>query len=1032
MAVLSRTRWQGQQRLDGYMLLASDSFNAFDFRTIVSAMAGANQAYVLRGLTAVSKVSTSITIDVADCLIFNPQDESGSFYYGVPDAPAEIINLPANQANLFIEAKFSIDSRAATSVGYWDPLAVTGSTADGTEFTATSDIENYIKLEISSNTVGFSENSIPIMRCTTTSNAIINIIDCRNILWRLGTGGTSPDPLHKYDFSNTRGEAVGIGDDVGNAIDSPFKSLDSTGATNDKAFQSLKDWMDAVMTRISEISGSSLWYNNSSSVLPVSSISMSQLFFDALGTSLQASDNTTIKWKLSSGVYTITGEGDPSGSAPYADGLLKWKGNYNNLEWHLGNTFNSSSDRRFSNIHFESPAMADGDNLYILLEREVSKGSGATVKWADNSSYSGGTYGTANLVISGIAGDFTGIAIGDYVRKESEGYANYYKVTGYYNGAEISTAGSVAAASAVALKVSSAISAASVEPLKFFRSRYASSDLVVGQSGTYLSADYLWIGRRTGSLFMLKDYGSLQPNEEITILDGTWSQGNRGQSDIIVEKADTIQYTTAANGFTNGNNSGVILRIRRYKRDNTVPTPGAADNSDAFMEYTIDAPLTLAAGSGLWVRLNDNADGALSAGSIIDATDDLENTDTASNRWEVRTLANTPTRIYDRKDVFLIARGMSVGGKNVALFFDGTMVGDSGQYLNTSLEVKGDLKVRGSLTVEGPTNYSSVNNLLTDDKLITLGVGNLLNAGGGSGFEIADDTRTTTQADVTTGDNFIVLTYGVAHGYALTDVVGVVSTEDIGSITAGQISGSYTVVAVATAAGEAEVLSPTTLKIVTSVTSSLTESLVVDTPKSFLAPWSVQLGASDGTYSGYTSWVFKVKGQATKPTITPVSGYGIVATSNSTTMLETRVPFVNNDNSGPLGVDTTLNYSPYFSWDNTTNTLSVQNIDINGNHVWSLAPTKTANYAMGTDEYVVIPCDTSAAVADITITLPTTPVVGEIHTVKDIAGFASYTNKGIIVTPASGLIDGFLASYKIEVDYEAVQFIWNGTTWLMI
>lgn len=985
---------------------------------------------MIRGLDVIAKSGLTISINLADCLVFNPSDQNGAFYAGLADDPVYQLTLPADQPLVYVEARFGNDTGSPVNAAFWDPLALTGDSAAGAEFTSTTDFESKITIQITANTVGFSDGAVPLLVATTAASSITTMEDRRELMFRLGRGGSSPNPLYKYPFASTRQEPVSSGSGVGNATDSPWRSTDSTGSLNDKAFKSFKDWADAVMTKISEIAGSPIWYLSSSSVAPVSNISLNQVFFDTLGHSIQPSSNAAFKWKTVSGSLRLTSEGTLAGSAPYAEGLIRWKSNYTNLEWHLGGTFVSSLDHNYTDLRFTSPAPADGGNVYLKLEREVPKGSGASVDWLNNTSYTGFA---ASKAVSGNVGDFTGIALGDYIRKESEGYSRYYKVVKFSDGTPLGTytiisdPNKVADSSIIALELENISDpslgiqgGASSEPLRYFRARYSDADVFADTTPgvyQYQNADYYWLGRRQGSLFFLRDYGTMQEGEEVTTIDATWAKGRQGGgNDLILKHANQAEYDSL-NGYRLKTGSGTLLTLRRYKRNNTFDTPSSGDNSGALLEYTLASPVgTMADGETLWVRLSDTTGGALSNGAVTNSTDDLDNTDVNTNRWQVRPATTTPPRTFDDKDVYLIARKFTLSGTPYLIFFDGSMLTEDGQWIDNNFVIQSDLFLRnktlnsvlfigtdgkveednaqlfydpllnsgtfaavnfrmyydsannrdhfeqavqrdawmlsgtnakqvrlgglntdvyvpGNLFVDGTTTSVNTSNLTVEDKLITLGAGLLVDTAQGAGIEIADRTLQATQIDSTNGSPQVLLTYGAAHGYALGQHIGFDTNVAVGGIQAGQITREYVIVATATLPGEAQVISPTTLRIIASASATSTATVVYSNPttygQSFDKPWSIRLSDAASNYTGRTSYSFRVKGVATAPSLTPVASYGIVPTAHSANMLATRIPFVNDDNAGPGGVDSTLNFSSSLTWNNTTSTLVSYNVQVN-------------------------------------------------------------------------------------------------------
>lgn len=722
MSNLSRVAWIAQMRLDLHHLLMAESFNSFDLRGLVGMMTGVNRSYVIRGLDVTGKTGLTISLNVADSLVLNHADQNGSFYLGLSDDPNVSITLPANQANVFVEATFVNQSEAPINTGFWDPLALTGESVSGTEFTASANSQNVLVLQISVNTIGFSAGAIPLVRAATNASSITSLRDWRTDMFRVGT---PEDPLHKFQWSTARGEPVSDGTGVGNASDSTWRSLDGTGVLNDKGIGNFKDWADAVMTRIAEVAGIALWYQNGASVLPVINMSLSQLYVDTIGHNIQPNLTNTFKWTRSGGNLVLAGEGNvPLVSGVYPTGLTQWQFNYSGLSWHLGNTFVSGASRSYSDPHWVSPAPVDNGNVYLHLERDVPKGSGSPVKWADNSSYP--TF-NATKTVSGAGGDFTGIALGDYIRKTSEGALQYYLVqrmtdgTTIFDNATPSETNQVADSTIVAVELSLAIvSGTSTEPLRFFRSHYASSDIIADTiSATYQFSDanYYWLGRRVTGSFYLRGYGTLQEGDEIPTLVQYPLQ--QGEGDLTIERAFGAIYDVSAGFSLEGGATTTLLTLRRRKRNNTVQTPGGGDNSAASLTYTMAAPVGLMSdGDGLWVRLSDTTGGALTPGLVTNATDDLNNTDTTTNTWDIVSAINNPLRTFDNKDVYLIARRTTIGGQPCLIFADGSVIDQIGQYINNNVDIQGTLRFSGAQRVNVGTVHTSNYTVLATDYLV--------------------------------------------------------------------------------------------------------------------------------------------------------------------------------------------------------------------------------------------------------------------------------------------------------------------------
>lgn len=731
MSSLSRTNWVAQQRVDLHHLLASESYTAFDFRALITAFTG-DKPFVLRGFEVIGKTGLAITITVSDTLTFNPLDSNGSFYKGLSTDTDLIIDMPADQQNLFVEARFINTSKAPINTAYWDPLALTGEDVAGTEYSASANSQVLMVCVITVNTIGFSEDSTPILRATTDGSNVISMVDCRPLFFRLGSGGTTPDASHKFPWGNSRMDPVASGSGVGDATNSPFRAKDPSGIVNDKGLRTFKDWADAVMTRISEVAGSSLWYATDSSPNNplygyITGLDLPRIFLDSeAGHSIQPSENVSLKWERQDPTQPISGSNKLVLKSFGQNGVdnistVKWQTNYGPVTWEVGGVFLNNvpgGSRTYSDCKFVTPAMADGGNLYLLLERDIVPplASGNAVKWASNSSYTGFN---ALKTVSGVAGDFIGIAVGDWVKKASEGFSQYYKVVRLTNGTLAgirSNIGDVADATTVAVELNASIATGlATEAMTYFRSRYSQADFVVDAVAgiyNYKDSNYYWIGRRIGSTFILRGYGNMQEGEETLVKEdasmaGGHTGGGSGGSDVTLQHAYGAVYNNVS-GYSLRAGGPTLITIRRRKRDNTIAFPGPTDNSGASLVYTIATPVGLMNdGDGLWVRLSDVVGGALTNGSVTNASDDAQNIDTTSNLWEVRTPANNPVRDFDNKDVMLIARRITLAnGDHGLLFVDGTVLNPYGTVIDGYFEVMNDSRMRADVYLATKTPKS--------------------------------------------------------------------------------------------------------------------------------------------------------------------------------------------------------------------------------------------------------------------------------------------------------------------------------------
>lgn len=1012
MSVLSRNNLIAQQRLDLSHLLAAESFTAYDFRALITAFTGSDLPYILRGFEITGKSAFDFTVAVAGSLVFNPQDNSGSFYLGLTDTEELSVRLSRN-LTYYVEAVFSNETLNPVNQAIWNPLALNSDDVAGNEFGASTNSQNILVLSIPPpNTTGFTSGAIPLYKMTTDEAGITAVVDCRPLLFRLGTGGAIPTPSHKFNWSENRQEPVTSGADVGQTAQSPFLSRDGSGVLNDKGIRTMKEWMDAVMTRISEISGSSLWYGADWVSAGVDSLSLATVYLDSeQGHSINPSSTGTLEWTEG---MTLVAEG----TTP-----VEWQANFTGLKWRLGGTYTDSAHRSYLNPRFTSPVPVDGGNIYLVLQREVPVASENSVNWAP-STVPTAFSGSAQRVVSGVAGDFTGIAIGDHVRRESESYSLYYRVEAFVSGdsgTAVTDSQRIADGTVTALRLSrDIVGSPSTEQMRYFRSNYSNADIVVDSDAAAVArgefafhdADCYWLGRRVGNRLVLRGYGMLEPGEEIPVLGlGAETAGSGGSSDILVEHAFNAHFASGTYKLNTG--SGNLLTLRRRKRNNETATPGSGSNADALLNFTLATPVatTFNLGDTLWVKLSDTAGGALTSGSVVSSSEDLVNSDATTNVYQVLSAAQTPLRNYNNKDVFMVARCVTAG---TLLFFDGSVLNSWGVYFNAKVEIQGDISADADVYLQTKTNKSVlwidsqkriaednanfffdqeasllgvfnhrfgldtidvatpadqswlanlgahtltlgsaastlhfkgkiiadggylaeiVPVIVSADPNITVGAGNTLDGGGGSGLSVADNTVLATTAATTSGANYVTVTYVTGHGLLADDIIFVDSNDSAGGIQAGDLSGvfAYAFVPVfpppSPLTSVFEIISSTQIRIYAGVNATSTVTKTFSPPTSqlrtFTTPSWFQLTNASGSSAGMTSWAFRVKNTAQTVTVTPAVGYDVIPTANSANFASQRVPFSANDNSGPSGSDTTLDFSGNFTWDTATDTLTV-------------------------------------------------------------------------------------------------------------
>jgi hypothetical protein len=263
MSVIRQANLLGQQRLDIPHLRAIESSVAADFDLLAGQiMAGKNplvvQGFNLIGLPAGTPAS-QLQLQVAASVILHPEASESGTIFQVPAARAP---ETLNASNARVQGGFTANS--VNYIGIDLRRTADASTADLVQFLdADTSLENpktvplgrtldYV-IVISTQDFSTTPGVAPLAKVTTDAfnNIATNgIEDARNLTFRLATGGTITDWKHQFPWPGGRGEPGSNG-----------AQPNSDFTSGDKSITSLKDWIDAAMTRIWELGGGEYWYS---------------------------------------------------------------------------------------------------------------------------------------------------------------------------------------------------------------------------------------------------------------------------------------------------------------------------------------------------------------------------------------------------------------------------------------------------------------------------------------------------------------------------------------------------------------------------------------------------------------------------------------------------------------------------------------------------------------------------------------------------------------------------------------------------
>jgi hypothetical protein len=546
--------------------MGTDSFNAADFRAFQKVFAGISNNYIIRGLEITAVTGLSATIGIANSAVFCGLDNTSSFYVAGSDEQPVTVTVPGGYPNIYIEAVCQRVTGTKVNTAFWDPSIPTNTNSAGSEFLAPADFQEFVQLVISSNTTGFSPTSIKIAVVSTSSSAILTVTPAREMFYRLGTGGAIPNPNNSFGWSNNRRDAVvtGPASSIGTQnSNNPYLSSDGVGAVNDFAITSIKQWMDAVMSSIKSLNGTPYWFMPFGGTSGGTAPSLSLFQYDSTFNRMLIRNHlSAISWSSSSD-FKLRG----LGTVP-----TQWEYAFGGIVINLGNVFDAGK-RTFTDPDFVSPVVGDKSALYLKLNREYVPIP------ANNSAFGGNTVSfgqsaigsnAANICIVGNAGDFTGIALGDYIRRVGDPYFSYVRVNAIISGSKTSTTtviktsdstatgttvtvadGTVATSSIDGLIVDTAYSTPTSDKYYTFQTSYDSSSLYSSQSPSFFTAinsastviplnnlDLMIVGIRSGNNFNLEGFGVLSGN-----------QNTDTSSSVVSVSTSTSATTSVPHGF---------------------------------------------------------------------------------------------------------------------------------------------------------------------------------------------------------------------------------------------------------------------------------------------------------------------------------------------------------------------------------------------------------------------------------------------------------------------------------------------------
>lgn len=278
MAVKEARNFLSSQRVDVVDLKAVESGNIFDFQSFLQILLGTGQPYILRGfdipISGIGSPATSLSMVVADGAVFVPDDANGP-YILVPSATG---NETLNTSNAKVSGSFvngtnyvGLQFTRQTDSGTNDIVKFID-VASGSEISKTVPRGLVLEYQIVIQTADFGSTA-PVAIVEVSGGNVTSITNAKRKLTRLGTGGETPDIHNSYTYPTL----------PENPITATSSSDPDIWSGGDWELDTLKQWMDAVMTELKTIKGTPFWYSSSSSSVAIADLSLLNTWVDANG-----------------------------------------------------------------------------------------------------------------------------------------------------------------------------------------------------------------------------------------------------------------------------------------------------------------------------------------------------------------------------------------------------------------------------------------------------------------------------------------------------------------------------------------------------------------------------------------------------------------------------------------------------------------------------------------------------------------------------------------------------------------------------
>lgn len=263
MAIIRQNNWVPQQRVDIPMLRTIESAICADFDSLAGLGLAGREPIVLRSFTipvanTIGQQAPALQLNTASGLIMHWGASQAGTIFSVSDtqAPEPLTGTNPNVTGSFVANVTNYVGLDLTR----NPDPSTSDTIQILDVSVDQEVPEVVplastmqyKIIISTQSFSSSTNILPIAKVVTdVNNNVVSIMDCRNMMFRLGSGGDSAYALNTYPWGSRNENSI-LYTGGGN----PFQG-------EDKSIDNLTSWMDAVMTLIWEARGGEYWYTPS-------------------------------------------------------------------------------------------------------------------------------------------------------------------------------------------------------------------------------------------------------------------------------------------------------------------------------------------------------------------------------------------------------------------------------------------------------------------------------------------------------------------------------------------------------------------------------------------------------------------------------------------------------------------------------------------------------------------------------------------------------------------------------------------------